>query len=274
MESADLGIRGAVAKRNIVEWMARARSAERCLTGPALSGHCPFTMKVVPPYSGFLLVLEGIDGGGKSTQAKLVQERVESRGVRVLRTKEPTDGRWGKILRDSAVTGRLSLEEEVELFMKDRREHVEGELLPALREGTTVIVDRYYFSTAAYQGARGLDPQELIRRNEEFAPEPDLLVLLDVEVAQGLDRVRGRGDRANFFEQTEALRRVRDIFLSIDKPYLLKLDARRDPEQICCQILREFSVRYQRRIAERGLAASKQLAGALRELAIADGKKK
>src|SRR5262245_4169126 len=108
------------------------------LDPPRVASSLSARMKVVPPYSGFLLVFEGIDGGGKSTQAKLVQERLESHGLRVLRTKEPTDGRWGKILRDSATAGRLSLDDEVELFMKDRREHVDSELLPGLRDGTIV----------------------------------------------------------------------------------------------------------------------------------------
>ena len=67
-------------------------------------------------------------------------------------------GRWGKELRESAQTGRRSIEEELELFLKDRREHVNELILPRLRQGCVVIVDRYYFSTAAYEGARGLDP--------------------------------------------------------------------------------------------------------------------
>ncbi|HWN93399.1 MAG TPA: dTMP kinase [Methylomirabilota bacterium] len=224
-------------------------------------------MNVVPCYSGFLIAIEGIDGGGKSTQAQMVQERLEARNLRVLRTREPTTGQWGRILRESALTGRLSIEEEAETFMKDRREHVETEILPALREGAIVIVDRYYFSTAAYQGARGLDPQDLIRRNEEFAPEPDLLVLLDVEVTQGLDRVRTRGHRADHFEQIDNLRRAREIFLGIEKPYLLKIDARQDAQEICAPIVREFSVRYQQRIMKCGLAMKDDLSEALRDFA-------
>ena len=143
-------------------------------------------MKVSPPYSGFLIAFEGIDGAGKSTQAKILHDQLAGRGWSVVLTKEPTTGPWGQILRDSAQTGRLSIEEEVETFLKDRREHVSELILPRLRAGCVVIVDRYYFSTAAYQGARGVDPQELLRRNEEFAPEPDLLVLFDLEVERGL----------------------------------------------------------------------------------------
>jgi dTMP kinase len=202
-------------------------------------------MKVSPPYPGFFVVIEGIDGAGKSTQAKRLGERLTARGEKVVLSREPTMGQWGKQLRASAQTGRLSIEEEVELFLKDRREHVNELILPRLREGCVVIVDRYYFSTAAYQGARGVDPQELIRRNEEFAPEPDLLVLFDLPVEDGLSRVRARGDKADHFEQVEQLRRVREIFLSIDKPYLVKVDARKEQGVIAEEILAAVLARYQ-----------------------------
>ena len=99
-------------------------------------------MKVSPPYPGFFVVIEGIDGAGKSTQAKLLGERLTARGQKVVLSREPTMGQWGKRLRESAQTGRLSIEEEVELFLKDRREHVNELILPRLREGCVVIVDR------------------------------------------------------------------------------------------------------------------------------------
>lgn len=195
-------------------------------------------------FPGFLIVIEGIDGAGKTTQADRIQSALQGLGFTVVRTKEPTTGRWGKLLRDSALTGRLSMEEEVETFIKDRREHVENLILPELRAGHVVIVDRYYFSTAAYQGARGMDPNALLARNEEFAPEPDLLVLLDVEPKQGLERIRSRGDTANHFEVPDTLVRAREIFDSIDQPYLVKLDARKSPEELTGEIVRQFTRRY------------------------------
>jgi dTMP kinase len=221
-------------------------------------------MNLSPYFPGFLIAIEGIDGTGKTTQAHFLQDKLTARNLRVIRTKEPTTGKWGQVLRDSALTGRLSLDEEVETFIKDRREHVETKIMPALKDGMIVIVDRYYFSTAAYQGARGMDPQELIRRNEEFAPEPDLLVLLDLDVAQGLERVRTRGDRANHFEQTDTLRRAREIFLSIKKPYLVTIDAQRDEKGICDDITRTFSLRYTECITKSGMAVQDQLSETLR----------
>ncbi|HEY3861565.1 MAG TPA: dTMP kinase [Verrucomicrobiae bacterium] len=193
------------------------------------------------PFAGYFIAIEGIDGAGKTTQAHFLQERLQEKKLCVIRTKEPTTGPYGQILRDSAVTGRLSLEEEVEMFLKDRREHVETVINPALRDGHVVIVDRYYFSTMAYQGARGMDPEELMRRNEQFAPEPDLLVILDLDPKLGLQRIRTRGDRANHFERTDTLKKAREIFNSIKKPYLYHLDAGQDPETLRELILRRFS---------------------------------
>ena len=199
--------------------------------------------------SGFLIVIEGIDGAGKTTQAHLVQARLQEKKLCVIRTKEPTTGPWGQILRDSALTGRLSLEEEVETFLKDRKEHVEKVINPALKEGKIVIIDRYYFSTMAYQGARGLDPDELMRSNELFAPEPDLLVVLDIDPRIGLERIRTRGDRANHFEKTGTLRKAREIFNGVRKSYLYRLDATQPPESLCDLIVQRFSSMYPKQSA-------------------------
>ena len=75
---------------------------------------------------GFLIAIEGIDGAGKTTQAHFVQERLAARKLAVIRTKEPTTGQWGQVLRDSALTGRLSLEEEIETFIKAKGGMTQG----------------------------------------------------------------------------------------------------------------------------------------------------
>lgn len=206
-------------------------------------------MKLSPQHPGFLIAIEGIDGSGKTTQAHFVQDFLQARKMPAIRTKEPTGGQWGQVLRDSALTGRLSIEEEVEAFIKDRKEHVKNLILPNLESGKVVIVDRYYFSTAAYQGARGLDPEKLLAQNEEFAPEPDLLVLLDIDPKIGLERIRTRGDRANHFEKTGTLRRAREIFRQIKKPYLYRLDATQEASVLCTLITRQFQAIQAERIA-------------------------
>jgi dTMP kinase len=172
--------------------------------------------------------MEGIDGAGKTTQVRSLEALLREAAIPHLATKEPTAGPWGRKIRESARTGRMSREEELEAFLQDRREHVAGELLPALRAGQVVLVDRYYFSTVAYQGARGFDPQELLAKNA-FAPEPDVLIVLDVPVEVGLARVRQRGDVADTFEQAEELARARAIFRGLDLPYLHQLDGTQPP---------------------------------------------
>jgi len=169
---------------------------------------------------GFLIAIEGIDGTGKSTHVRRLGEWLAANGREVVLSREPTDGPWGKKLRESAASGRLSAADELEYFLNDRRQHVAETIAPALAAGKVVILDRYYFSTMAYQGARGFDPAAIRRRNEEFAPAPDLLVILDLDVDLAHDRIGCRGDTANAFEQRENLERCRAIFLSLkDEPF-------------------------------------------------------
>ena len=112
-------------------------------------------------------------------------------------------------------------------FLQDRREDVAHNIQPALARGQIVVLDRYYFSTIAYQGALQLDPEEIRARNEAFAPPPDLLFLLHLPAAQGLQRVRQRGTLSHF-EGLDYLERVAAIFAALDFPYLRRIDATAD----------------------------------------------
>ena len=186
---------------------------------------------------GLLIVIEGIDGTGKSTHARRLGEWFESHGREVVLSREPTDGPWGKKLRASASTGRLTAAEELEYFLNDRRQHVEETIAPALAAGKVVILDRYYFSTMAYQGARGFDPAEIRRRNEEFAPVPDLLLILDLDLDTALQRIGHRGDTANEFEKKESLERCREIFLSLkDEPFVRVIDSNAAIDEVSSRI--------------------------------------
>ncbi|KAB2642752.1 MAG: dTMP kinase [Verrucomicrobia bacterium] len=193
------------------------------------------------------IVIEGIDGTGKSTQVQLLAEWFAAQGREVLTSREPTDGPWGKKLRDSAASGRLEPAQELEYFLKDRRQHVEEVIAPALAAGKVLILDRYYFSTMAYQGARGFDPAEIRRRNEEFAPPPDLLLILDLEVTTAHQRIGLRGDTNNAFEQRDALDRCRQIFLSLkDEPFASIIP--------CNTSITEVAARLQQAVLRAGLA--------------------
>ncbi|MBH24609.1 MAG: dTMP kinase [Myxococcales bacterium] len=189
---------------------------------------------------GLLIVLEGVDGAGKTTQADAIEAWVRASGRDVVRSREPTQGVYGQRLRRSMLEGRLEPEEELELFLNDRREHVEQVIAPALEAGAVVVLDRYYFSTVAYQGARGFDCDELMARNEAFAPAPDLLLILDLEPEQGIGRVRARSDQPpDTFEIPDKLRRSRAIFLQLGArlPYAEVIDAGRGCEAVREEIL-------------------------------------
>ncbi|MCP5517801.1 MAG: dTMP kinase [Verrucomicrobiales bacterium] len=218
-----------------------------------------------PLPGGFLLVIEGIDGAGKSTQAELVARVLAARGLDVVRTSEPTNGPWGQRIRASATAGRMSPEEEVHAFIEDRKQHVAGLIRPGLAAGRVIISDRYYFSTVAYQGARGFDPEELMRRNEVFAVEPHLLVVIDLPPEEGLARVGTRDGRANEFETLNQLTRSREIFRSLKKPYLRRLDGRVPPEALRDEILFAFGLAAVERLAGMdGLTPARRLEASLR----------
>lgn len=186
---------------------------------------------------GIFIVIEGIDGTGKSTQARRLGEWFIARGREVVLSREPTDQPWGKKLRESAATGRLSPEDELQYFLKDRRQHVEELISPALAAGKVVILDRYYFSSMAYQGSRGFDPAEIRRLNEEFAPKPDLLLILDLDVDTAHQRIGHRGDTANEFEKHESLTRCREIFLTLkDESFARVIDSNGDLDEVTARI--------------------------------------
>lgn len=164
---------------------------------------------------GMLIAVEGIDGAGKTSISSLLAQWCGERGLGCTISKEPTGLKWGMELRNSARAGRLPLEREIELFVLDRRDHVERSINPALNEGNIVILDRYYWSSAAYQGGRGANYDEIIAVNESFAPRPDLVIILDLDIDAGLERIKNRGDKPNAFESKPGLLRARQIFLQL-----------------------------------------------------------
>ncbi|MBU2693827.1 MULTISPECIES: dTMP kinase [Pimelobacter] len=193
--------------------------------------------------TGVFVCFEGGEGGGKSTQSRLLRDRLAEQGYAVRLTHEPGDTPVGKDLRRivlSPETGELAHKTEFLLYAADKAEHVETLVLPALDRGEVVITDRYVDSTLAYQGAgRALDRDELeeVSRWATGDLRPHLTVVLDLEPEAGLgrfeerDRIEGEGLA---FHQ-----RVRQSFLDLaahDPAHYLVVDARGTIDEIAALI--------------------------------------
>jgi dTMP kinase len=187
--------------------------------------------------NGLLIAFEGIDGTGKSTQLQLSASFLLDLGCRVITTREPTDSSYGRRIRELYVDrGQCTLQEELDLFIQDRRQHVRELIEPQLTAGSIVLTDRYYFSTAAYQGAAGLDVADIFARNS-FAPVPDLVILLTMDPEVSIARIQeGRGEQLNDFEQLDQLKKVAAHFASFNDPCIHRIDAGEGLEQVQKQV--------------------------------------
>ena len=183
---------------------------------------------------GKLIVFEGIDGSGKSTQLGLLADAFRASGLEVIRTAEPTDGPDGRRIRAMARSGeRLEPEEELRCFVEDRRLHVAQVVEPGLAAGRHVLSDRYYLSSVAYQGARGLDSARILAESEREFPVPDLAVVVVVAPDRALERVRARGSVAEpAFEELEFLRRVSAHFDALAGGYVVRVDGEAAPAEV------------------------------------------
>jgi len=184
-----------------------------------------------------LIVIEGIDGSGKTTQAKLLYEALKDRGYKVALLYEPTDSKYGLLIREKLKTGDYTPLELYELFLKDREINA-VRIRKLMSENMIVILDRYYISTIAYQGAQGIPISKIIRDHAKM-PRPDIIFILDMEPEYALMRIGSR----DTFEKVDFLRRVRDLYLRV--PEILEdicsdiyiIDAMGRPEQIHEEIL-------------------------------------
>jgi dTMP kinase len=191
--------------------------------------------------NSILIAIEGIDGAGKTTQVRLLRESLERAGLSVVASKEPTNGKWGKIIKDSATAGRLSLKDELNAFLNDRAEHVQGLIAPALAEGKIVILDRYFYSTIAYQGSRGANVEETTQIMNARFPIPDAVFLLDVDPVVGIHRIaNSRGEEPNHFEERENLGKAREIFNTIPGDNIIRIDGSMSIEVVHSNLIELF----------------------------------
>ncbi len=191
-------------------------------------------MKKYKLNKGILIAIEGIDGAGKTTQVHRLFDHYTRLGYKIIRLKEPTDGQYGQMIKKLSEKGRnKSPKEEMNLFLKDRIEDCKNNIQPALDRKDLVIIDRYYFSSIAYQGALGLDPAYILEENEKIAIRPDLVVILDCAVNIGLSRITSlRNEVPNHFEKEELLEKTRNIFKTMKAPYIQIIDSTLDEDSV------------------------------------------
>ncbi len=191
--------------------------------------------------TGILVAVEGIDGAGKTTQVGLLRDALVRAGEEPVISKEPTGGKWGRLIKESATTGRMSPVEELEAFVKDRTEHFETLIDPALLEGRIVILDRYFYSSIAYQGSRGANVTEVASIMQERFPVPDAVYVLDVDPHLSVHRIaHSRNETPNHFEDRKNLSRAREIFNSLKGDEIHPIDGAMSIQAVHSAILDNF----------------------------------
>jgi len=198
--------------------------------------------------AGFFLTVEGIDGVGKSTQARMLAGRLRVLGREVVETREPGGAPGAEEIRHLLVEGdpeRWSPETETLLFTAARRDHLERVIRPALARGAVLVCDRYVDSTRAYQGAGAPERRQLVDRLHRLAIgfDPDLTLIFDMDPAAALERARSRASdrQEDRFERKGIVfqARLRQEFLAIaaaEPARCALIDAARPPESVAGQV--------------------------------------
>jgi dTMP kinase len=192
------------------------------------------------------IAFEGIDGSGKSTQVKLLTEKLEDAGLKVYSTCEPTDSPIGKIIRD-IFSHKMEADHRTiaGLFVADRLDHLLNKtngILKKLEEGYTVITDRYYFSSYAYQSTH-MDLDWVIKANSLSANllRPDLNIYIDISSELSIERLNRGRTSIELYETLENLQNVRKKYFEVmkllkDEEKVLIVDGNRSPEAISNEI--------------------------------------
>lgn len=169
---------------------------------------------------GKFIVFEGIDGSGKSTQLNLLLEYLENDGVKVKLLKQPTSGKIGKIIRKKLSASEVDNDEMIELFAQDRLEFLQEEngVLDLMKDGYTIICDRGYLSSVAYQ-SQNSDFTKVIDANLIYNQLLDisLTIFLDIKPSLALDRINSRGENIEIYENIERLSEVYNNYIAYSK---------------------------------------------------------
>lgn len=201
---------------------------------------------------GIFITLEGIEGSGKSTQAKILAEKLLKDGFKTVSTFEPGDTEFGKKIREILLYPTLMINplSELLLYFADRVQHLSEKIKPSLSEGSIVISDRFTDSTLAYQGyGRGISLDLINTLNKILLNgfKPDITILLDLPVEQGLARNKNTNKNDKF--ELEALsfhNRVREGFLriaSLEPERFIIIDATKLVDEIALEIYEKIKER-------------------------------
>lgn len=190
---------------------------------------------------GAFIVIEGIDGTGKTTVCRRAAEILRSEGRDAEATFEPTDVGIGALIRSGAA-GRISQRAESLLFVADRFEHTDR-IRARVAEGAVVVCDRYYASTVAYQSASldgdSADEGWLESLSEPFVDEPDAVVLLDMDPSAAMARVGSRGEAESKFEEVRFLSQVRERYLDLAERHGFEVvDASRPADEVLADVMK------------------------------------
>ena len=204
--------------------------------------------------NNLFIAFEGIDGSGKSTQVKLLTQKLEAAGLKVYTTCEPTDGPIGKIIRD-IFSHKMEADHRTiaGLFVADRLDHLLNKtngILKKLEEGYTVITDRFYFSSYAYQSPH-VDQDWVIKANSLSADlrRPDLNIYIDISPELSIDRLNKGRESIELYETLENLQNVRDKYFEImellkAEEKVLIVDGNREPKIISEEIWDNIANRF------------------------------
>jgi dTMP kinase len=203
---------------------------------------------------GLFIVLEGVDGAGTTTHTRILAEALESRGLPVRTTREPSDGPVGVQIRQ-ILSGRLvvpglhgprppSWNTMALLFAADRMDHVESTILPNLNDGVTVLSDRYYHSSVAYQSTTaGGEPEVVswVKEINRHARRPDLTLVLDIPAEVSARRRMERHHGHEIFDDGELQRQLGEFYRSIDAHFpgenIVHIDSNREKSVVAADIM-------------------------------------
>ena len=196
--------------------------------------HSAFRKKRTVNKKGAFIVIEGLDGSGKTTQTKTLTAKL-CRTHNAIYTAEPSKGKIGMFIRNRVLYGEKRPPTAIEalLFAADRIEHVQNEVLPALAEGRVVVSDRYVYSSLAYQGSAGLNLDWIETINEK-ALKPDLALFIDVDPEAVQERLKSR---KSVMENLETQRKVREIYQKfIEKGELISIDGNKSKKAVAQEL--------------------------------------